>query len=271
MIERNDQHALGGEFGVERDRGLPGECADLQTAGDADRRDALEVRAHFQRDICQRNALGAEGVLPGAQHGGEEGDAVGHHPDTADEFQRAVVDGDVDRSRYRNGHVLRVRNQFELRVLEYDAVGDRDVADAGGERQVAELGPDVGLDVQLGLDEELVGAEAGQVEPAVDQQPTADPGTGDRLQLVEGERGVVEGGDDDQRIGQVHAVQSAEGGRQRGEFVGVVQGDPDCETPGCALPDDRLHPLESGPGGREGCLGAFDVDGQFQVGQAQCQ
>ena len=76
-------------------------------------------------------------------------------------------------------------------------------------------------------------------------RPRLDPGAGDRLQLVEGERGVVEGGDDDQRVGQVHAVQPAQRGRQRGELVVVVQADADGEAPRGALADDRLHPLEA--------------------------
>ena len=199
----------------------------------------------------QRNALRAERVLPGALHGGEEGDAIGYHPHPADEFQRAGVDGHVDRTGHRDRDVLRIGDEFEFGVLEHDAVGDRDVADAGGERQVAELRTDVRLDVQVALAEELVGAQPGQVEPAVDQQAVCHPGAGDRLQFVEGEGGVVEGGDDDQRIGQVHAVQPAERRRQRGEPVVVVQFDAEREAPGRALANDRLYPLEAGAGGRE--------------------
>ena len=107
----------------------PGEGADLQPAGDADRRHALEVRADLQRDIRQRNALGAERLVPGALHGGEERDAVRHHPDPADELQWAGIDGDVHRAGHRDRDVLRVRHQFELGVLEHDAVGDGDVTD----------------------------------------------------------------------------------------------------------------------------------------------
>ncbi len=60
------------------------------------------------------------------------------------------------------------------------------------------------------LPEELVGAEAGQVQPAVDEQSVFDPGTGDGLQSSKRERGVVERGDDDQRVRQMHAVQAAQ-------------------------------------------------------------